>query len=1130
MRKLEIIQQNIYAKSRGNYMVNRNPEVNTGKAAGKGESKAATPFPSKDKIATIKDVQDLERFMNEFTKVQEQAPHINPFAAWATPQIEACYLNWSLTTARLEKQKPDFGKKESIAAVAQPYNSLMIDALQSKGADIRGLFLEAVEMSARAGLETRSVGAATIDADSQITDPSLRMQMNILNRLLEEIPDEDSIRQVQEMDKALGRISTASGVDQHQREVLVERILDRMAPLKGLAEEQEIRSMQHQQLMQREKAGKHFHVVKAEDSADFDPTKFKDDPEALRSANELKNAIREGKAGNDFLKDKIEELLQRQNKLQEDEDRTTSEDERARLEKAVDEIKRLRGVMLDFKQLINARETEDRLKEAHTDWSTYGEIRMLPEEKAELVELVLKGDEQEVDRRFARLFHEADTRTGDDWNEAQGSRGQIEVTDFTTALSLAASGRMTLDHQQLTKEQIRKLDKVSRRLSQEVKLREHLHNLSYYVNKNFGIEEIHKLMKTFSAEDADLAYSIKGVTQIGHFFEQAMLEIMARNGGYLPAETMVNKNDGSFGEVEVLVRDQIDKAIKMGTLEWNPDKDHWEIDRAVSMARGMGIATGRTFEIVAVGGIPPAGAGGVLVSWYANDIIKKIAFFRQIARYDVGKERNRFMAFKMEGTTRAWHTKELSELEALNDAVILNKFVNESDEDRWIDQVNPGQVGSIFYQTGWRYGEDKINHAGAIAHLLDGYRFNPIIGTGMWVERQRRQLGNTKKLSDQERQEVIHELGVDLGGKATVGDRAALIISKNLDLSAKITPLKLFHNMIGLKQQVLRNHYGESITEDLVADEKTGRKKPSGRVIITDENLKDDLSTLSILQEKILRRRAHEYRDFLEGRRATRPDLYNEYTDLDGEIRDMDNSLFKDPGQKQRIMDFMQNVRNEFYKPSQKDRLIANLKDKGWKVPFIFGTDDLPFDLYHFNETGPSSFGRRWGDIASVAGAADVFENKFIRQMANFKDQDTLVGSMAEIYNVMVGHDEGRTRDFMLRMTEGVIKFYKKDITTRLPVGIGMAEGMLHGKASYAEIAFGRDQMAWDEIDIDSFVRKVRSAGLIDSAELGLLRKKTGSQYWNLGLAVTRTAVPLGILGFIYYMLTAELDGLGKAA
>ncbi|MCL5970187.1 MAG: hypothetical protein M1450_01645, partial [Patescibacteria group bacterium] len=903
----------------------------------------------------------------------------------------------------------------------------------------------------------------------------------------------------------------------HQREVLVERILDRMVPLKKKAEEQELAAMQHQQLMQREKGGKHFHVVKTEDSVDFNPNKFKDDPEALRTANELKEAIKEGKAGNDFLKDKIEELLQRQNKLPEDEGRTTSEDERARLEKAVDEIKRLRGVMLNFKQLINARETEDRLKEAHTDWSTYGEIRMLPEEKAELVDLVLKGDEQEVDRRFARLFHEADTRTGDDWNEAQGSRGQIEVTDFTTALSLAASGRMTLDHMQLTKEQIRKLDKVSRRLSQEVKLREHLHNLSYYVNKNFGIEEIHKLMKTFSVEDADLAYNMKGVTQVGHFFEQAMLEIMARNGGYLPADTMVNKNDGSIGEVEALVRDQIDKAIKMGTIDyWDPDKDHWEIDRAVSMARGMGIATGRTFEIVSVAGIPPAGEGGVLVSWYANDIIKKIAFFRQIARYDVGKERNRFMAYKLENTSKAWHTRELAELSALNDAVILNKFVNESDEDRWIDQVNPGQVGSIFYQTGWRYGEDKVNHAGAIAHLLDGNPFNPIIGTGMWIEKLKRKLPSKKELNPDERKELEDYFKITLPAKFTEGQKAEFIISKNLDLSVQITPLKLFYNMIGLKQQVLRNHYGDSIKDE-----------EKGRIIITDENLKDDLSTLSILQEKILRKRAHEYRDFLEGRRATRPDLYNEYTDLDGEIRNMDNNLFKE-GQKERILSFIQHVRDEFYKPSQKDRLISNIRDKGWKVPFIFGTDDLPYDLYHFYETGPSSFGRRWGDIASVAGAADVFENKFIRQMANFKDQDTLIGSMVEVYNVMVGHDEGRTRDFMLRMAEGVIKFYKKDVITRLPMGIGMAEGMLHGKASYAQIAFGRDQMAWDEVDIDSFVRKVRSAGLIDPAELGLLRKRTGSEHWNLGLAVTRTAVPLGILGFIYYMLTAELEGLGK--
>lgn len=963
------------------------------------------------------------------------------------------------------------------------------------------------------------IAGEIISPDPSITGP-LETQLDILNNSLRALPNEDVVSREEAMNKAIDRITSMPGVNEVQRNSLLNKISEKQAELQQQGSEAR---RQRGQGRQREES---HEFVRREGDLDINVSEFSAESETARIAGEVKEAVERGQADNNFLKDNIEKLYEIQQGLDARE-ATSPRGEAAGIAEALKQTLELRGMLQAAKNLINGRESEENMRSGASN-TLYGEKRLTTEEKEGLIDLILKGYEREVDEHFNKLFYMADTRSGDDWREAQGTVGQLEVDDFTRALTQYASGRMTFRGRFLTKKQTDMLDKVGRRLSQEVKLRQNLHDITYYVNKNFGIEDIAKVVRTFSIEDANMAYGIKGVAEVGHFFEQAMFEVMLRHGGYLPSEAMMNKNNGDPGEVEQLVRKQIQEATKLGSLDWNWEKDHWEIDRAVSVARGMGIVTGRMLEIVAISGIPPESHGGALVSWWANNIIKKIAFFRQVARYDIGQESNRFMAYKLEDTSRFWHTKELSEISALNAPEILNKWVNESSQDRWIDVLNPGQVGSLFYQTGWRYGEDKVNHAGAVVHLLGDNPFNPIIGAGMWVERERRNLKSTEKISPSERLALRNQFGVDLGENATRGQRAELLISRNLDLAAKITPLKLFHNMIGLKQQVLRKYYSRSISEPEGED---------GRITITSEILRDDLDTLAVIQEKIIKKRADLYKKFLEEKKDNPglkpPDLYNVETDLDEEINRLvrENKIDADKGK--RVLDFAGHIRNEFSTVpagglSQKDKLINNLRDKGWKIPFVFGTDDLPYDLYNFTATGSNSLERRWGDINSVAQAASLFET-LIRDIPDIPDQDTLIGKMKEVYKAMAGHDEGRAREFMVRFAEGIIKFYKKDIIKRLPAGFGMFDGLINGEASYAQIAYGRKQMAWDELDVRRFVYEVQFHGLIKKGDLEELRKKTGAENWIMGLAIARSAIPLGLLGFLYYMFTAEMEGLVKA-
>lgn len=864
--------------------------------------------------------------------------------------------------------------------------------------------------------------------------------------------------------------------------------------------------------------------LKPEDAERINLDQFPD----VRDAEEIRSAIERGEVDNDYLKRKITELRQQQDALDQEEAREINPEAIIRIGKARDQAAKLRGQAQELKDLIGQREGEERLKSS-TSWqySNYGELRMAPKQIRELIETALtgkmdkNGEIEELEKHFNLLFTTADTRSSEDWREAQGTRGQIEVDDFTTALDRASSGRMTWDYKPLTPEQKDRLNQISRRLSQEVNVRRIMHDVTYYTNEGFGLEDLSKLIKNFSGEDIDFAYRINGVSQVAHYFEQAMLEVMAKNGGWIPAATMVNENDGTPGEVERLVRDQIEIAKNLGSLKL----EDWEIGRAISIGRGINIATLRTIEIIASHGIPPVPEGSMLNSWWANSIVSKLAFFRQIGRYDSGKQRARLLAMRIENRGKVWRTKELEEIKALNIAENINRFVNESTDDRLVNQVNPGQVGSIYFQTGWRYAEDSEYFASSIAHLLDGNPFNPLLGVGMWLEKQRRKMNSTGEISDRDKNEALRLFGVNVEKE---GELAKLIIDKNLDLAAQITPLKLFYNMVGLRQQILRSHYSNSI------DERGGPS--SGKIFITDEVLQGDLKTLAAMQEGLIRKRIDVYKEYLERKKAdpnaAPPNLYTEYTDLYAEIRDLVAREKLTQEQAGRIQTFIDHVRNEFYKPNQKDRLIGALKDKGWKIPFIFGTDDIPYDLYEFAKTGRNTLERRWGDNSSVAAAGELFKKKLINRLADFREQeggqDKLIETLIEIHDTMAGHDEGRTREFMLLISEAVIKFYKKDILARLPAGLGMLNGLIGGKTSYAQIAFGRDAMAWDEIEIDTFIKKIKGAGLINPEDVKKLRDRTGAQMWSLGLAITRTAVPLGFLALFYYLFSQGMKDIIK--
>lgn len=1000
-------------------------------------------------------------------------------------------------------------KKQEAAKVAwEEYYKRQGKSLSDLPYDERQAIREAIEMGIDPRMRSMSGGVEQIAVDGGWST-EVQQEMAGLNASLDLLPDIDLVGQLNKLSAGYENLAKLA-VDHPEAVEAMRRIKARVDAVQPLAERQSAEQQRRRGRGDEEERDDPLQAEDLQGREDLDTGAYTH-PDMRTKVDEIQEAIRGGRAANNqYLKNKISELV----------DLRRAEDQRranaGQGEDAVfeTEVVRLMDEVTKLKDLLAARSRDARSTRV-TDWSSYGEIRILPKEKLEIVELALTARnpdlteeeranaQRDIEKRFNQLFSRADARANDEWRDALGNAGQFEVEDFRNALTTVAAGRLTYYGRMLTPDQQDRINAVVNQLSQEAKLREYLHSITYYVNQAANAEQIKKVAAGFKSHDADRAFRMTGVSEAMHLYEQAMLQTMAKNGGYLPYEAMVNKLPGEYGEVESIAKANMEAASAMGMFGRKLDK--WEIDRAISIARGMGIMTGRWFEIVAASGIPK---GRPLVSWWANKIINKIALFRQIVRYDIGKEQNKMLAYKLEGGSFAWSTKELSEIASLSTAEILDRFVNPSGSDRYVDQINPFRIGSVYTQTAWRWGEDKVNHQGAISHILDGDEESPIIGLGMWIEKLR---------------------GDYSGNDAAKSKNAERQLRKQIEHGIKITPLKLFYNLNGLRQDVLRSNELKSLYGELAVYEgKSDEEK--GQILIRSKLLEEDLSALALVQEKLLRERGKAYSDYLKKRydesgdvkdpNVTPPNL------LSGTLAELDFSGL-DATQASRLTRLAGLIGSEFREQNHYERLMSNLKNKGWKIPFVFGTDDIPHEIYNYTRTGDESFERRWGDIDSVAKAAQGYES-LIRNMATFQSQDDIIKALHDIYLALVGHDEGVTREAMERTLEGIIKFYKKDLVSRLPFGIGWLGGFVGGQASYAQLAFGREQMAWDEIDIDTFLKKARSAALIEGEAVKRLRKRTGAQFWSLSIAMSRTGAPLFILGFIYYMLKESSGDLVK--
>lgn len=738
------------------------------------------------------------------------------------------------------------------------------------------------------------------------------------------------------------------------------------------------------------------------------------------------------------------------------------------------------------------QQREVAMRERERYGTFYGERRLIPGER----QIIKTGTEEEIDALFNRMFTRVDARPKDEFREAFGTAGEIEYNEFLTALNEALSDPA------LTEDQQRIVARRIQQYSNEKKLREVVHTANYAVLAGIGTEQLVNFVQGFQSELADLAFSKRGVVQAMHFYEQALLKVREENGGYIPyTEVVGDPKTGQMGRVEQLVQKYFNQALDQGLIPETEvtdaagniigyEMEDWERNRAIALARGMGIITGRTIEIAASSKLPEEVGGplaGRFASLYAQDIIRDIAPFRHlIMKFDIGKERNRVLAFLLNRKRSPWTKKELADWNWNARIDVINALVGDK-EERFLGVLNPFKVGGILSRTTWRYGEDPT--ASAIGDFLNENPDNRNwIGTGVSIEKLRGNLTNPDST------------------KRAEAERG---IKANLERIAKSQPLKLYFNILEVQDAVLRSLFGARLSGGTIG--MTLDRKPINELTI--RNLKRDIRYQQNPAFKVVvDQMVSELDSFADSLVVMQEQAVKERK------TDLLNLNPTDPN----LVTFINTVRNRFMTADGSrllNKFIENLRDKEWKLPFNFGTDDLPWDKYRFGKTGGTSIARRWRDIGSEKKAVDGLL-KLVTGMDTFKKPEDIITVLREMYNGVAGYDEGIAREVTQKFAEGVIKFYAKDWFARLPLGIGTIVGMTTGKASYAQAAFGRGAMAWDEIEINEFTRLIRDTGMLTIEQQHELQQKAGGGKKEVFYAFTRTIPSILALAFVVYMLT----------
>lgn len=769
------------------------------------------------------------------------------------------------------------------------------------------------------------------------------------------------------------------------------------------------------------------------------------------------------------------------------------------LEKFYGEKEKVIGMLRsNIQELIVERNRE--MRENYRAQGLYGE-RKLTEAEKEQIRNARKPED--IEKLFNRMFDRVDSRPQAQFDAAFGSIGTFEHDEFTKTLNEA----MTDCKNKGDMGRAQELNLIVQQFENEKAARAIIHNAYFGVLSALDTEKLKDYIDSFQSGWADMAFNKAGVTQAMHFYEQALLIAKEEAGGYLkPKEVVGEMKSNGEGKVNKLAKKMLEEANDKGIVTDKEGKklEAWQIDRALSFARGLSIITGRTIEIAATSVLPPGATA--FTDQYAQRIIAELAPFRHSYKFNVASKFTRALSYVMNRDRKPWTVNEMEDWRNMsmeNQIKVLNGFSVDG-KDRFYGALNPFEIGGILSRTGWRIaGKGTTMIDGLIQKKISEGQEKPLSQETINNIRKDVKKKNKKLPKDKIEQLINSEIaarkskiaedeawigtGVQMErkrGAVLRGDKVADdVVKSQLDKMIQRTPLRLFLNLRDVQEKVLKGW------KDI-------------------RDIQPRVMELALLQEKALQENVQK---------AFKDNILKETPEIQVLIKEgkfLDILLTREASPD--VNEFVNKIR-QVWDGGEKDKFFNDFKNKDWKVPYTFGTDDVPYDQYDFETTGLRSVARRWGDMASAAGASKAFQ-EFIVGMEHYKEQEQIVAAMRKIYDGIKNYNEDDARKFTLRMAEGVIKFYEKDYRHRLPFGIGTVVGMITGKSSAAQIAYGRGAMAWEELHVNEFTRLLRDNGMLTIEEQHKLQQKAGGGKGNVSWGYARTIIPLLMLGIAFHM------------
>lgn len=724
------------------------------------------------------------------------------------------------------------------------------------------------------------------------------------------------------------------------------------------------------------------------------------------------------------------------------------------------------------------------------------------------------------EKRFNKLFESANANPSQPFGESFDVftdkpyyRRFIEIMNASYE-SLKSAGNF---------EAADELNREKRKYTEEFSVRSTLHDANYILTTNVGPDKISEFASRLTSGQVDLAFRKKGASTAMHFYEQALIKVREENFGYLPySEVVGDTRNGKIGRVEELARQYMRDAISAGAVHEVVGVDEntglerkrkvepgsmedWEIDRAFAIARGLGVMTGRFVEIALTNKLPR----GRYTSLWAHGFLGGLSPFRHsIGKFDIEEARNRFLMYRLNNKDKKWNKNELQDVTGEFIYQVVNGLVDDDDQ-RLMGKVNPLQTGGIVSKTGWRVagkpGElnpndktfDKIKYKDEIITENPIYNETSNSAIGAMVaesNRLRAQFGSDLRPQDDPFNWVGTGILIDKaigGGLSKPENRAEL--QRQLERTAKYLPTRLIFNFKEAQRYALEEFKLQ--TGDSVDVPHMMQKQ--------DSRFNKALDVLIVAQERAVNEHSEQLRfDGLQG----------------------DAQVIEDA---QRISEIIKTgyVSSSGSQTRLMKQLMEDYTERDYKIPFISGSEDIPWDEYRFENVGGNIVMRRWNDIAAAAAAGKGI-HELNAKLLGAKNIDQVIELLHPIHSAIANYDSHKADQFILELAIGIDRFFAKDAMAELPV-VGGMYALFTGKASYAQVAAGgRDGMAWDARSHFDFAKKLRSHRMINDDQERELQEITGGTPKDLAKRYSAFILQALLLAMLLKVMSGAKDAV----